>query len=198
MKIAVLGWGSLIWSQGLLRLKSRWHRDGPLLPVEFARASKGDRVTLVLVPESRLQPTFWAVSGFEELDPALANLRVREGNPPARHIHWCMPETEAEEALPAVSSTLRRWLLSQGLDAAVWTGLPPKWAGEVGRRPNPVEVITHLRGLIASGKAAPAEEYVRKTPREVDTEVRARVAAELGWHHTPLSPALFEDASTSE
>lgn len=49
MKIAVLGWGSLIWDQGNLQINDdRWHTAGPLLPIEFARISGGSRLTLVI------------------------------------------------------------------------------------------------------------------------------------------------------
>lgn len=48
MAIGIIGWGSLIWAHGELKLGSRWFHDGPVLPLEFARISKRDRVTLVI------------------------------------------------------------------------------------------------------------------------------------------------------
>lgn len=39
MKIVVLGWGSLIWNPGDLKINSEWQKDGPTLPIEFARVS---------------------------------------------------------------------------------------------------------------------------------------------------------------
>jgi 1-acyl-sn-glycerol-3-phosphate acyltransferase len=50
MRIAVLGWGSLIWSPGNLKIDREWHEDGPFLPIEFARVSQDGRLTLVLFP----------------------------------------------------------------------------------------------------------------------------------------------------
>jgi hypothetical protein len=58
MKIAVLGWGSLLWEQGVLRLASRWRTDGPWLPIEFARLSDRGRLTLVIHPESPAQQAY--------------------------------------------------------------------------------------------------------------------------------------------
>jgi hypothetical protein len=59
MQIAIVGWGSLIWCPGSLQIKSGWHRDGPPLPVEFARISGDGRLTLVIHPGSKEQQTLW-------------------------------------------------------------------------------------------------------------------------------------------
>ena len=48
MKIAILGWGSLVWNpRNLSIINSAWHPDGVLLPIEFARISRDGRLTLV-------------------------------------------------------------------------------------------------------------------------------------------------------
>src|SRR5437870_1628490 len=80
MQIAVIGWGSLIWCPGCLRIKSRWHCDGPALPIEFARISGDKRLTLVIHPGSPEettpdQRTYWALSELENLTAARKNLQ---------------------------------------------------------------------------------------------------------------------------
>ena len=77
--IAVIGWGSLIWSPGRLELQSGWRRDGPLLPVEFARVSQDGRLTLVIVESDEVdeQRALWALSGFSDIESAIENLRAR-------------------------------------------------------------------------------------------------------------------------
>ena len=85
MKIAVLGWGSLIWNPGNLEIdktqgNNGWFDDGPSLPIEFARISKDGRLTLVIVPEKKeVVQTLYAISSFEKLDHAKLDLAVREG-----------------------------------------------------------------------------------------------------------------------
>ncbi len=37
MRIAVIGWGSLMWFPGQLGIKNWWHSDGPKLPIEFGQ-----------------------------------------------------------------------------------------------------------------------------------------------------------------
>ena len=48
MKIAILGWGSLIWNQNGLPVKGQWKKNGPVLPIEFSRVSRDGRLTLVI------------------------------------------------------------------------------------------------------------------------------------------------------
>lgn len=50
MKIAILGWDSLIWDPRSLKydVNTGWLTDGPKLPIEFARISNDGRLTLVI------------------------------------------------------------------------------------------------------------------------------------------------------
>ena len=63
MKIAILGWGSLIWLPKDLKFdtNSGWKENGPVLPIEFARISKDGRLTLVITPNGTEVPTLYAV-----------------------------------------------------------------------------------------------------------------------------------------
>lgn len=76
MKIAFLGWGSLIWDPRNLQITGSWETDGPLLPVEFARVSQDGILTLVLYPDVSV---LWARAAHRDLQQAIDNLRRREG-----------------------------------------------------------------------------------------------------------------------
>lgn len=71
MRIACIGWGSLVWSPGILRCEGEWHLNGPLLPLEFARTSKDGRLTLVLMDGAAPVPSLWV-----ELTPLAMDVSV--------------------------------------------------------------------------------------------------------------------------
>lgn len=48
MKIAVLGWGSVVWERGVLEVAADFLPNGPHLPLEFCRVSGDERLTLVI------------------------------------------------------------------------------------------------------------------------------------------------------
>lgn len=80
MKIACIGWGSLIWSPRNLLIQRKWHSDGPLLPIEFARQSKDGRITLVITEGANLVRTLWALMVTDNLQEAKQSLGIREGS----------------------------------------------------------------------------------------------------------------------
>ncbi len=183
MRIACLGWGSLIWDPQALPIQRCWFNDGPLLPIEFARHSSGDYITLVIVPEARCVRSLWALMSVPDLATARVKLAEREGIR-TQHIprdvgYW----TSAESYNGQSSDTIGQWASYVGLDAVVWTNLPPKFRQE-DKVPTVDEVISLLQTRPLETKRR-AEEYIRKTPRQIDTEYRRRIELELGW--TPIN-----------
>ncbi len=186
MRIAVIGWGSLIWCRRELRLSSNWYPDGPELPIEFARISSGDRLTLVILPGSQRQSTYWAKSQFQDLENARANLKEREGTRRLNPIHFIRRDGVSHPDLrQEVKATMEVWMRRKpNIDAAIWTGLQSNWKKMRGKPFNPYDAIAYLKELDDSSQA---EGYIRKAPSRIQSVVRQMVESELGW--TPYHEA---------
>ncbi|MFZ0511722.1 MAG: hypothetical protein WAM14_08965 [Candidatus Nitrosopolaris sp.] len=81
MNIACVGWGSLIWDPRDLPIQRCWFKDSPqaLLPIEFARHSSNDRITLVIVPDARYVRSLWTPMIVPDIDTAKIKLAECEG-----------------------------------------------------------------------------------------------------------------------
>jgi hypothetical protein len=220
MTVAILGWGSLIWrdttlegtlgksdNDDKLQISSPWHEDGPSLPIEFARGSSGNRLTLVLVPDVPLQKVLWSVSSFDKFEEARENLRRREGDTVnLEAIHFLKAgigeKLAPDSALAQTEQThVRRWMSSHpDIDAVIWTGLGPKnsdgtirkWGSNKGWGPN--EALSYLKDNIDTTDVNPtpkqggAREYVARTPPSIRTPLRTMIEEKLGdgWKPIPL------------
>lgn len=111
---------------------------------------------------------------------ARENLRKREGistNDAAKYVgSW---PNGPKHPIPA----LEDWARARHLDAVVWTALPPKLESAKGDQPKEDEIINYIREL-RGPRRTNAEQYVRRTPRQIDTAFRRRMEAEFNW--TPL------------
>lgn len=183
MRIACLGWGSLVWDPRELPVHGKWFEDGPFLPIEFARRSKDGRLTLVLVPnyESKVR-SLWTLFSIGTIVDAREALRQREGvleeNKDRDIAAWSTGSPPPED-FPEIAI----WVADMNLDGVIWTALPPKLTRK-GEVPTADQAVEHLRNLPHEQRRY-AERYVRMTPRQIDTPYRRRFESELGW--TPES-----------
>jgi hypothetical protein len=182
MKIACIGWGSLIWQPGDLPACGGWRSDGPRLPVEFARISRDGRLTLIVWPGVPEIDTYWTEMTLPTLDAAIAALASREGCPPRFIGHWSRDRAGAEVAPEAVA-TVTAWAAHRDLQAAVWTDLPSTFAKRTGAPWSPSAAVNYLGGLVRDdAEALPrAREYIRRAPAQTRTATRTLAEQELGW-----------------
>ncbi len=173
--IACLGWGSLIWDPRTLPIRRHWYNDGPFIPVEFARQSNDGRITLVVVQGVRLMRSLWALMDTGDLNDAVDKLAEREGVTNKQWIGRWNSGDPSPESIP----TLAEWAKAHGIDAAVWTALPAKFGGEE-RTPSADEVVDYLKTLDGTARDEAAK-YVRRAPRQIDTDYRRKIEAALGW-----------------
>lgn len=177
MKIACLGWGSLIWRPENLKVDGDWHQDGPQLPIEFTRQSDNGRITLIVDPAANPVTVQWSLMTVDTIEDAMLSLQEREGTG-ERGIHHAFVTDTTEGA---IKSVVIAWLKAMKLDAAIWTGLSYNRGVNNGVRLSLEYVIGYLKGITDVELRKIAEEYVRKAPKQIDTEYRRAIEQELGW-----------------
>ncbi len=174
-RIAVLGWGSLVWDARELPIQREWFKDGPLVQVEFARQSRDKRITLVLEKNSPAVRTLWAVMDCTNMEDATESLWNREGRPKREHIcKWSKGERS-----PDLIHGLEAWIQSRSIEEVIWTGLPPTF-NDTENESMLEQILKHLNDL-SGAERDNAERYVRKTPRQIDTPYRRMIESSLGW-----------------
>lgn len=169
-------------------MKGRWRKDGPLLPVEFARRSGKGRLTLVTHATSEGQRTYWAQSGLTVRDEARENLRAREGTPNISDIHWAT-RTGLHDSNDTIAGRVQGWLSEHAeIETAIWAGLKATLAPE----DVVAKAVEYLTSLMPNSDAyKSAHEYVVKTPSQIQTSVRREMQAR-GWTDVALPDNLFE------
>jgi len=180
--ITVLGWGSLIWDPRELRLDGKWHRDGPMLPVEFARISSYGWLTLVIHPGSADVRTLWANMSSKDLNEAIDELAKREGT--SMHCIGFADATNGRAASRFPSDITQRissWMAGRPIGAVIWTDLPSNFEAKRDLDFDEVHVVEYLRTLRGKAKTK-AREYVTRAPRQVSTVIRGVIESQFGWH----------------
>jgi len=180
MKIACIGWGSLIWRPENLAIQKKWFEDGPMLPIEFTRISDDGRVTLIIDKDAKPVRTLWAFMTVTDIDKAIISLKEREKIQNLKKIEYVKStDTKTEE----VEKIIIDWLNSKSLDYAIWTGLS-FGKKTISKRPTIETILRHLEQL-PYGIGQRAEEYIRNAPKQIDTEYRREIENKLGWTCLP-------------
>ncbi len=182
MRLACIGWGSLLWRPESLPLGGAWRADGPVLPIEFARISPDGRLTLIIHPGAAPVTTYWAALAVPDLASAVRVFAARERCEPRYIGRWSAAEAVSEVA-PLALDVVPGWARAQELDGVVWTDLPATFAARTGRPLSPEAAVAYLSGLEGELRAR-SETYLRRAPAQTRTALRAHVERVLGW--TPL------------
>lgn len=182
MKIAILGWGSLIWDPRELEICGSWQKDGPLLPIEFARVSGDGRLTLVLDSKAVNVQTLWVLSSCTDLSKARKSLATREGTSEENIGYVSIPGNDRQCRIGSdVLVKIEEWARSKEIDATIWTDLKANFEEKAKMPFNGGNVVKYLKGL-ETRTWCKAEEYVRRTPKQITTRIRTKLEEELGWN----------------
>jgi len=183
MKIACLGWGSLIWKTGALPVASQWHHDGPAVPVEFVRISDGGELATAICLNASPVPALWAWLNTASLEHACRALRIREAIPDSRADGVGMMTVTDTSVGP-----LAEWARAKGIEGVIWTGLPACMAGIEGRIPTLEEARHYLQQLTGETREH-AYAYIEQVPAQIDTPYRRAFADLLRSGPDPLDSA---------
>lgn len=181
MKIACLGWGSLIWKSGVLPVASAWHSDGPQVPIEFVRISEGGELATAICLNATPVPVLWAWLNTASLETAWRALREREGIPDSR--------ADGVGILTVTESSvgpLADWARARGIEGLIWTALPACKDGVEGRIPTLDEAVDYLQRLEGETREH-AHRYIEQVPAQIDTAYRRAFAVLPDWQ--PIIPA---------
>ena len=185
-RIAIVGWGSLIWDLDDLAPKIRggWRLGaGPALPLEFSRISRkrGGALTAVIDPNvGEASPTAVIESVRSSVSEAADDLAERE-RAPLGSIGWCdVAADESESRLSAVSAIVMIWCRSAGWDGAVWTDLSANFA-TVKKQSFDVEAALAYLQTLDRAALDHAIRYIESAPLETDTPFRRALAADPWW-----------------
>jgi hypothetical protein len=186
MKIAVVGWGSLIWNQGILNIKKvddvSWFLDGPVLPIEFSRVSSDGRLTLVIDANASLITTAYAMSAETSLDRALENLANRETCNVSKIGYYDLASDTFHPKDFKFAINVRNWMsIHSNFEAIIWTNLEPNFIERTGKLLSKEDIIVYLSEL-ASMEKSRAENYVRQAPAWLKTRYRSHIERVLGWY----------------
>jgi|SRR6185312_11800943 len=175
MKIAILGWGSLLWDEN--PAFDEQHGDwveagGPELPLEFCRvsSSRGGVLTLVLdTKHGQLCRVAYCLSKRKKADDVVRDLKCREGTT-VDNIGRCVTSNNCESKFGADIST---WAKTKGLDAVVWTALKSNFQTQSKYKQafSVHSALAHIQALDSVGKSRAAE-YIWRAPDFVDTPLR--------------------------
>ncbi|MEO1459838.1 MAG: hypothetical protein AAFV49_20035, partial [Pseudomonadota bacterium] len=133
-RIAILGWGSLIWDLERLAdgVEGGWAMGaGPAFPLEFSRVSAKRKQALAVCIDARhgaACPTHAIASRRAALAEAAADLAARERAAPGRIGFAAADGTAAHGREPAVVRSVAAWCRAGGWAGAVWTDLEPNYA----------------------------------------------------------------------
>lgn len=174
-KIAILGWGSLIWEArpDFDRHLNPWTSGGPQLPLEFSRKSKSRKNALTLVLDSdrgtKVQ-TLYALSKRSDPRDAVCDLRSREGTT-IKNVGLLNRVTgEKHGRDKKVVKVIQNWAKAKNIQIVIWTDLKASFSEQT-----PKEFwdagLDYLKSLDSEG-IREAVKYIVMAPQQIKTRFR--------------------------
>ena len=187
-KIAILGWGSLLWDKSHKEFDERhddWKFDGPVLKLEFSRksASRLNALTLVIDPVHGQEcQVAYTMSKRASAEEAIADLCAREKTKRENIVGTFADGSHCQGRDAHSIGVISQWAKDKSIDVVLWTDLRGSFDGVV-KRDFLNAAVNHVQRLPPEGKAMAAE-YVWRAPDFVVTPLRETLQAEP-WFEKP-------------
>ena len=189
-KIAVIGFGSLLWDLDDLapKVSGEWKMyEGPVLPLEFSLVSRKRHYALALVidyGDGAPCPTCVIDSVRSEIGAAIVDLANRERMEPTNIGFVDRNTGESHSHREETRNTFWNWIEDSSYDGAVWTDGERNFEALTGRAFSLQNAQDHLRSLQGISLEE-ARRYIRNAPARVETPLRRALEGAPWWHHDP-------------
>ncbi|MEL7465803.1 MAG: hypothetical protein AAFN79_17165 [Pseudomonadota bacterium] len=186
-RIAVIGWGSLIWDLDDLapKVTGAWAmRAGPVLPFEFSLVSRKRKMGLAvcLDPSNGDHcPTHAIASIRSDIHEAAEDLYLRERSPAVEYIGaYCAGTGFLRTRLPDVGDAVRDWCDAIGAAGAVWTDHASNFSDQTGEAFSVERGAAYLSGLTGESLEE-AVRYIEFAPETTCTPLRRALSQAEWW-----------------
>lgn len=184
-RIAILGWGSLIWDLENLspHTAGKWLMEsGPLLPMEFSRISPKRKLGLVVCLDPLVGvncKTHAIQSAGTDISATIENLATRE-RAPLEMIGAVHGNGLQKGRMSEVCSSVANWCETNGWDGAVWTDLEPNFFDYTQRDFSISAGVNYLKTLSADNLTE-AHNYIENAPHQTKTPLRSALETDEWW-----------------
>ncbi|MCK4646975.1 MAG: hypothetical protein KAU46_12045 [Candidatus Aminicenantes bacterium] len=181
MKIAIIGWGSLIWDPRELPREGVWQEDGPIIKIEFSRVSRDCRLTLVVDENNGLKTkTRFAFSPRSDIEDAINDLKIREGTVKKWigyvDIKHDQNSLNYHPNQVNIHEDLKNWCRDKSIDAAVWTALLSNFFEETKLKFSVHNALKYIESLSKSANKN-ALKYIQNASSDILTPLRSKLIA---------------------
>ena len=189
-KIAVIGFGSLLWDLDDLapKVSGEWKMyQGPVLPLEFSLVSRKRHLALALVIDyldGAPCPTCVIDSIRSDIRASVIDLAKRERMEPSNIGFIDRASVQSHSHRKETQQTLWRWIKNSDYDGAVWTDGERNLENLTGKHFSLQTAQDHLWSLRGISLEE-ARRYIREAPSRVETPLRKALDGSPWWHHDP-------------
>lgn len=174
-RIALLGWGSLLWDADARFDASHgaWQYDGPVLKLEFSRISKSRNGVLTLVIDDQHgtpATVAYSLSNRTKPEEAIDDLRIREKTTEKKIGRFiCQGASVSRD--PMSLSSIHRWAEKHDFNAVVWTDLPSNFVEKTVEPFSAAAVARYLQKLSNDDRVR-CREYALRALKEFQSPIR--------------------------